>query len=203
MRRFAKEERVLRQLQDWGKKHLRMRTKVNYNFTLPADKAVNKNRNGEYRHHFITKDYEFVSDTAQHFSLGTYGETIKEWLNGIGHLISVFRERRAMREQLEKFLRDDVLYDRMEQVFYELAAQMLHLLSFCQYDRIANDKYREMIQKRIAKLLERAQTLLEYYGSYLSLQGSSAYADETIEIDRIQIAVESMQETLEQSRRAF
>lgn len=200
MRKFAKEEKALRQLQDWEKKHLRMHTKVNYNYALTADAALNNNRNDEYRKFFVTKEYEFVSETARRFPLGTHGETVKEWLHGICQQIEVFRERHAMRMQLDKMLRDDPLYDNMEQVFYTLAAQMLHLLNFFQYDRIGNDKYRAAMQKHIAKLMQRAEQLLEYYGSYLSLQGTAAaIPDDAPEIDRIQIAVESMQDALEQT----
>ena len=202
MRKFAKEEKTLRQLQDWERKHLRMHTKVNYNYALTADDAVRNNRNDEYRKLFVTKEYEFISDTSRHFALGQYGGTVRDWLHGIYQQIEVFRERHAMRMQLDKMLRDDPLYDNMEQVFYTLAAQMLHLLNFFQYDRIGNDKYRAAMQKHIAKLMQRTEQLLDCYGAYLSFQGTSAaLLDDSPEIERIQIAVESMQEALEQSRR--
>ena len=200
MQRFTKEEKTLRQLLEWGRKHLRMRTKVNYNFALTADDALNRNRNDEYRRCFVTNEYEYISDTARHFPLGEYGETVNGWLQSVRQLTEVFRERHDMRTQLEKLLRDDPLYDRMEAIFYDLAARMLHLLSFFQYDRIGNDRYREAMQSRIGNLLQRSGLLLDYYGSYLSFQSSSAYADDTDEIDHIQIAVEAMQEALEQSK---
>ncbi len=200
VQKFTKEEKTLRQLQDWGKKHIRMRTKVNYNFALTADEALNGNRNDEYRRYFITKEYEYISDTSRHFPLGEYGETVKEWMHSVSHLIEVFHERHDMRAQLDKLLRDDPLYDRMEEIFYTFAARILHLFCFFQYDRISNDQYRETMQKQIGKLIQRADLLLDYYGSYLSFQVSSAYTDDTDEIDHIQIAVEAMQEALEQSK---
>ncbi|MBR6107559.1 MAG: hypothetical protein IKQ39_06085 [Oscillospiraceae bacterium] len=202
MQKFAKEEKTLRQLQDWEKKHLRMHTKVNYNYALTADAALNSNRNDEYRKFFVTKEYEFVSETSRRFPLGRHGETVKEWLHGICQQIEVFRERHAMRGQLDRILRDDPLYDSMEQVFYTLAAQMLHLLNFFQYDRIANDKYRATMQKHIGRLMQRSEQILEYYGAYLTIQGTpAAVTDDAPELDRIQIAVESMQDALEQTRR--
>ena len=201
MRKFAKEEKTLRQLQDWERKHLRMHTKVNYNYALTADDAVRNNRNDEYRKLFVTKEYEFISDTSRHFALGQYGGTVRDWLHGFCHQIEVFRERHAMRGRLDRLLREDSLYDSMEQLFYTFSAQMLHLLDFCQYDRIANDEYRTAIQKHVDKLMQRTEQLLDCYGAYLSFQGTSAaLPDDSQEIERIQIAVESMQEALEQSR---
>ncbi len=200
MRKFTKEEKTLRQLQDWGKKHIRMRTKVNYNFALTADEALNGNRNDEYRRYFITKEYEYISDTSRHFPLGEYGETVRDWVLSIHRLAEVFRERHDMRAQLEKLLRDDPLYDRMEEIFYTFTARILHLLSFFQFDRIGNEQYRETMQNQIEKLMQRTELLLDYYGSYLSFQVSSAYTDDTDEIDHIRIAVEAMQEALEQSK---
>lgn len=200
MRKFAKEEKMLRQLLEWGKKHIRMRTKVNYNFALTADDALNGNRNDEYRRCFVTKEYEYISDTSRHFPLGEYGETVKEWMKRINHIAEVFHERHDMRAQLDKLLRDDPLYDRMEEIFYDLAAVLLHFLSFFQFDRIGNTHYRETMQDQINRLMQRADLLLDYYGSYLSFQATSAYSDDTDEIDHIQIAVDAMREAQEQSK---
>gem|GEM_PF-2726064 len=197
MRRFSKEEKMLRQILHWEKKHLRSHTKVNY--ALTVDLLKNDGLNTDYRRYILTKEYYFLSDTSRSFPLGNYGETVKGWLTEAGRLIEVFHERHAMRGRLEKTMREDSLYEQMEMVFYGIMAQFLHAVSFFQYDRIANNEYREAGGGQILRLLGRADKLLEYYGSYISLQGAAAFADPYDEITGIQIAVESMQEALRQA----
>ena len=194
MQKFSKEEKILRQIEIWEKKHLRSHTKVNYGLTF--DLIQHDDLNTEYRKLLVTKDYYYVSDTSRRFQLMGFGETVKSWLTEASRSITVFRERHAMRSRLSKEQRDDTLYDRMEQVYYGFMAQFLHAISFFQYDRIANEAYRTGADQKIKLILGKANALLEYYGSYLSLQGASAFVQPDDEIAGIRVAVESMQEAL-------
>ena len=101
-----------------------------------------------------------------------------------------------MRRKLDKVQRADSLYDQMEQVFYGVMTQFLQMISFFQYDRIADPVYREFGNTQIMRILAHAQQLLDYYGSYLTMQGTAGFTNSAEEIANIQIAVESMQETL-------
>lgn len=201
MRKYAKEEKLLRQIQGWEKKHLRSHTKVNY--ALTVDLLKTDSMDSDFRRCILSKEYTFVSDTSRTFSLGIYGETVKGWLSEACREIEIFRERRAMRGKLEKSQREDALYEQMEQVFYGLMAQFLHAVTFFQYDRIKDAVYREYGSGQIMRILERGQRLLEYYGSYLSLQGAAAFAEPYDEIAGIQLAVETMQEALRETRGAL
>lgn len=201
MRKYAKEEKLLRQIQNWEKKHLRCRTKVNY--ALTADLLKTDGLDSDFRRCILTKEYTFVSDTSRTFALGIFGETVKGWLSEACREIEIFHERHAMRGKLDKSQREDALYEQMEQVFYGLMAQFLHAVTFFQYDRIGNAVYREYGGGQIVRILERGQRLLEYYGSYLSLQGTAAFAEPYDEIGNIQVAVETMQEALRDSGADF
>lgn len=201
MRKYAKEEKLLRQIQGWEKKHLRSHTKVNY--ALTVDLLKNDGLDSDFRRCILSKEYTFISDTSRTFSLGIYGETVKGWLSEACREIEIFHERHAMRGKLEKSQREDALYEQMEQVFYGLMAQFLHAVTFFQYDRMQDAVYREYGSGQIMRILERGQRLLEYYGSYLSLQGAAAFAEPYDEIAGIQLAVETMQETLREARGDF
>lgn len=201
MGKNSKGEKTLRQIQHWEKKHLRSHTKVNY--ALTVDLLKNNGMDTDFRRYILTKEYTFVSDTARTFSLGSCGETVRGWIRSAVQEIEIFRERQAMRGRLDKALRADSLFDRMEQVFYGLMEQFLHAVSFFQYDRIADPVYREYGSAQIMRLLERGTKLLEYYGSYLSLQGAAAFAEPYDEIGSIQVAVEAMQDALRQSGTDF
>lgn len=201
MGKNSKGEKTLRQIQHWEKKHLRSHTKVNY--ALTVDLLKNNGMDTDFRRYILTKEYTFVSDTARTFSLGSCGETVRGWIRSAVQEIEIFRERQAMRGRLDKALRADSLFDRMEQVFYGLMEQFLHAVSFFQYDRIADPVYREYGSAQIMRLLERGTKLLEYYGSYLSLQGAAAFAEPYDEIGSIQVAVEAMQDALRQSGADF
>lgn len=194
MRKYAKEEKLLRQIQHWEKKHLRSHTKVNY--ALTVDLLKNEGLDPDFRRCILSKEYTFVSDTSRTFSLGIFGEHVREWLTEACREIEIFHERHAMRGKLDKMQREDALYEQMEQVFYGLMAQFLHAMTFFQYDRIGDPVYREYGGSQIKRILARGQRLLEYYGAYLSLQGAAAFADPYDEISSIQIAVETMQEML-------
>ncbi|MBR4200549.1 MAG: hypothetical protein IKQ91_04635 [Oscillospiraceae bacterium] len=198
MRRFSKEEKMLRQIQSWERKHLRTHTKVNY--ALTVDLLKNDGMDSDFRKYIITKEYTFVSDTSRTFSLGVFGETVKGWLTEACRKIEIFHERQALRGKLDKVQREDSLYYEMDTVFYGLMAQFLHAITFFQYDRITNPVYREYGSAQIQRILERCEKLLEYYGSYISLQGATAFAEPYDEISSIQIAVETMQETLRDSQ---
>ena len=196
MGKNSRGEKTLRQIQHWEKKHLRSHTKVNY--ALTVDLLKNNGMDTDFRRYILTKEYTFVSDTARTFSLGHFGETVKGWIRRAVQEIDIFHERQAMRGRLDKTQRADALFDRMEEVFYGLMAQFLHAVSFFQYDRIENPAYREYGGGQIMKILERGQQLLDYYGSYLTLQGSSAFAVPYDEIGGIRVAVEAMQDALRQ-----
>lgn len=90
----------------------------------------------------------------------------------------------------------------MEQVFYDLMAQFLHAVSFFQYDRIGNAEYRASGSEQIMRILVRGAQLLEYYGSYLTLQSAATFAEPYDEIGDIRIAVEAMQDALRQNGNA-
>lgn len=197
MRKYPKEEKILRQIQSWDKKHLRSHTKVNY--ALTVDLLKNDGMDSDFRRYILTKEYYYVSETSRTFALGNYGETVKSWFTQADHVIDVFHERHAMRSKLDKTLRDDELFEQMEQVFYGIMAQFLHAVRFFQYDRIENPAYREQGGGQITRLLNRAETLLEYYGSYLTLQGAAAFEEPFDEVSSIQIAVETMQDALRRS----
>ncbi|MCQ2417908.1 MAG: hypothetical protein MJ071_08900 [Oscillospiraceae bacterium] len=188
----SRDERILRQIQRWKQKHLRIRTKVNY--ALTADLLINDGMNSDFRKYIITKEYLYQSETSREFQLFQYGTLVEGWLNQACHLIDVFHERHDMRKKLERYLRDDVLYVQMEQVFYHLMAAFLQMIRFFQYDRITNEEYRESASGKITELMHKAEKLLEYYGSYIALQGASAYSNVSDEIGAIHLAVESMQD---------
>ena len=158
MRRFSKEEKMLRQIQGWERKHLRTHTKVNY--ALTVDLLKNDGLDSDFRKYIITKEYTFVSDTSRTFSLGVYGETVKGWLSEACQAIEIFHERQALRGKLDKLLREDSLYFQMDTVFYGLMAQFLPAITFFQYDRIQNPVYREYGSTQIERLLERSRKLL-------------------------------------------
>ena len=198
MRRFAKEEKSLRQLQEWQKKHLRMHSKVNYNYALTADAAINGNRNDEYRRTLVVKEFYYVSDTSRRFPLGKYGAVVEGWVLRSNHLIDVFRERHALRMKLRRELRDDLMFDQIEQTFYGIMVQLLHAYSFFQYDRIENDAYRNAGDAQITQLLDRCEQLLEHYGSYLSMQGAEIFAAPYDDVSSIQIAIETMEDALQE-----
>ena len=200
MQKYPKEEKVLRQILHWEKKHLRSRTKVNYGLT--ADLLLRGGMDSEYRRYLITKEYTYLSDTSRTFDLGPYGEIVKAWITEACRLITVFHERHALRSKLTKQFREDALYEKMEQLFYAFMAQFLHTVSFFQYDRIMNESYRTAGMRTVARILERARVLLEYYGTYLSVQGQSLFADVPDEIGNISLAVESMQQALRETRGA-
>ena len=193
MRRFGKEEKMLRQLYHWDKKHLRTRTKVNYALTLDQLKSDSMDPE-THRKCIVTKEFTFVSDTTRVFQLGIYGETVRMWLNRACKLIDVFHERHDMRGRLDKLFREDALYEHMEEIFYTLMGHFLHSINFFQYDRIANDAYRTQAGSKIEAILERADNLLGLYGSYLSLQGTSVYPDTAEDLIGIRDAVSAMQE---------
>ncbi|MBR6719071.1 MAG: hypothetical protein IKI77_12115 [Oscillospiraceae bacterium] len=197
MQKYPKEEKVLRQILGWEKKHLRSRTKVNY--ALTADLLKHDGLNTDFRRYLVTKEYSYRSDTSRTFDLGPYGETVLGWAKRACRQIEVFHERHALRSRLDKELREDGLYEKMEQVFYAIMAQYLHVVSFFQYDRILNAAYRDAGVRTVARILDRADQLLEYYGSYLSLQGASAFTEPFDEISGIQVAVEAMQDALRQT----
>lgn len=192
---------MLRQIQRWEKKHLRSHTKVNY--ALTVDLLKNDAMDSDFRRYILNKEYYYLSDTSRTFSLGVFGETVKGWLTQACREIEIFHERHAMRAKLEKSQREDSLYEQMEQVFYGIMSQFLHAVSFFQYDRITNEVYREQGGGQIERLLNRAERLLDYYGSYLSLQGAAAFAETYDEIGSIQIAVETMQDALRQTGMEF
>ena len=196
MGRNSKGEKTLRQIQHWEKKHLRSHTKVNY--ALTVDLLKNNGMDTDFRRYILTKEYTFVSDSSRTFSLGNFGETVKGWIRRGVQEIDIFHERQAMRRKLSKTQKADALFDQMEQVFYGLMAQFLHAVSFFQYDRIGNPAYREYGGGQITRILDRGQQLLDYYGSYLTLQGAAAFAEPFDEIGSIQVAVEAMQEALRQ-----
>ena len=198
MQRYPKEEKVLKQITVWEKKHLRSRTKVNYGLT--ADLLMHGGLDSEYRKYLITKEFTYLSDSARTFDLGPYGELVKAWITEACRLITVFRERHAMRSRLEKQFREDNLYEKMEQVFYAVMAQFLHTINFFQYDRIMNESYREAGTRTVARLLGKANMLLEYYGTYLSVQGQALFDGTGDEIAAISLAVQSMQDALRQTR---
>ena len=201
MGKNGRGEKTLRQIQHWERKHLRSHTKVNY--ALTVDLLKNNGMDTDFRRYILTKEYTFISDTARTFSLGNFGETVKGWLHSAMQEIEIFHERQAMRGKLDKTLRADSLFDQMEQVFYGLMAQFLHAVSFFQYDRIGNAVYREYGSAQIKRILDRGTQLLEYYGSYLSMQGAAAFAEPIDEIGNIKIAVESMQEALRETGTAL
>ena len=194
MSKNSRGEKVLRQIQHWEKKHLRSHTKVNY--ALTVDLLKNNGMDTDFRRYILTKEYTFVSDTARTFSLGVFGETVKEWCRRAVQETEIFHERQAMRGRLDKVQRADSLFDRMEDVFYGLMAQFLHAVSFFQYDRIENPAYREYGGGQITRILDRGQQLLDYYGSYLTMQGTAVFAEPYDEIGNIRVAVEAMQEAL-------
>lgn len=196
MGRNSKGEKTLRQIQHWEKKHLRSHTKVNY--ALTVDLLKNNGMDTDFRRYILTKEYTFVSDSSRTFSLGNFGETVKGWIRRGVQEIDIFHERQAMRGKLSKTQKADALFYQMEQVFYGLMAQFLHAVSFFQYDRIGNPAYREYGGGQITRILDRGQQLLDYYGSYLTLQGAAAFAEPFDEIGSIQVAVEAMQEALRQ-----
>ncbi|MBR5362156.1 MAG: hypothetical protein IK134_02365 [Oscillospiraceae bacterium] len=197
MGKNSKGEKTLRQIQHWEKKHLRSHTKVNY--ALTVDLLKNNGMDTDFRRYILTKEYTFVSDSARTFSLGNFGETVKGWIRRCVQEIDIFHERQAMRGKLSKTQKADTLFDQMEQVFYDLMAQFLHAVSFFQYDRIGNPTYREYDGGQITRILDRGQQLLDYYGSYLTMQGAAAFAEPFDEIGSIQVAVEAMQEALRQA----
>ena len=198
MQKYPKEEQVLKQIMNWEKKDLRSRTKVNYGLT--ADLLLHGGMDSEYRKYLITKEYMYLSDTARSFDLGPFGEIVKAWSTEACRQITVFHERHAMRAKLEKQFREDSLYEKMEQLFYAYMAQFLHAVTFFQYDRIKNESYRQAGMRTVARILGQAQMLLEHYGTYLSVQGQTLFADMQDEIGSISLAVESMQEALRQTR---
>lgn len=197
MQRYPKEEKVLKQILHWEKKHLRIRTKVNYGLTV--DLLKNNGMDSEYRKYLITKEFTYLSDSARTFDLGPYGETVRGWVTEACRMITVFRERHEMRSRLEKQFREDNLYEKMEQVFYAVMAQFLHTVSFFQYDRIMNESYREAGIRTVARILEHGRLLLEYYGTYLSVQGQAVFSETADEIGSISVAVQAMQDALRQT----
>lgn len=194
MSKNSKGEKILRQIENWEKKHLKSHTKVNYALTL--DLLKNNDLDSEYRRCLLIKEYTFVSDTARTFPLGVFGENVKNWTTKAIQEIEIFHERQAMRRRLDKTQRADTLYDQMEQLFYDLMAQFLHAVSFFQYDRIDNAEYRAAGNAQILRILARGVQLLEYYGSYLSLQSAATFTETYDEIGDIRIAVEAMQDAL-------
>ncbi len=197
MSKNSKGEKILRQIENWEKKHLKSHTKVNYALTL--DLLKNNDLDSEYRRCLLIKEYTFVSDTARTFPLGVFGENVKNWTTKAIQEIEIFHERQAMRRRLDKTQRADTLYDQMEQLFYDLMAQFLHAVSFFQYDRIDNAEYRAAGNAQILRILARGVQLLEYYGSYLSLQSAATFTETYDEIGDIRIAVEAMQDALRQN----
>jgi len=187
---------MLRQIEHWDKRHLRTRTRVNYALTIDQLKSDSMDPNS-HKKCIVTKEFTFVSDTTRVFQLGIYGELVRKWIEQACRLIVVFHERHDMRGRLERFFREDSLYERMEEIFYSLMAQFLHSVNFFQYDRIENDEYRNSAGGRIAHILERADNLLGLYGSYLSVQGSSVYADTAEDLIGIREAVSAMQEVFQ------
>lgn len=200
MQKYPKEEKVLKQIMHWEKKHLRSRTKVNYGLTV--DLLKNNGLDSEYRKYLITKEFTYLSDSARTFDLGPYGETVRSWIMEACKMITVFHERHDMRSRLEKQFRDDNLYEKMEQVFYAVMAQFLHTVNFFQYDRIMNESYREAGIRTIAHILARGKMLLEYYGTYLAVQGQAVFPETADEIGSIAVAVQAMQDALRQTRGA-
>ena len=198
MQKYPKEEKMLRQIQSWERKHLRSRTRVNY--ALTVDLLKNNGMDSDFRKYIVTKEFSYVSDTSRVFELGPYGETVKEWITGACSLIDIFHERHAMRGKMEKELREDSLYEQMEQLFYALMARFLHTVSFFQYDRIAQESYRNAGVRLIRRIQAEAQKLLDYYGAYLSLQNAASFSEPYDEVSSIQLAVESMQEALRQTK---
>lgn len=200
MGKNSKGEKILRQIEHWEKKHLKSHTKVNYALTI--DLLKNNDMDSEYRRCLLIKEYTFVSDTARTFPLGVFGETVKEWTSKALREIEIFHERQALRRKLDKIQRADALFDQMEQVFYDLMAQFLQAVSFFQYDRIGNAEYRASGSEQIMRILVRGAQLLEYYGSYLTLQSAATFAEPYDEIGDIRIAVEAMQDALRQNGNA-
>ena len=193
MRRFAKEEKMLRDIVNWDKKHLRTRTKVNYDQTIDRLMA-DKPETDSHRKYIVTKEYLFRSDTSRVFQLGIHGETVRGWLERACRLIVVFHERHDMRSRLEKLFREDALYDHMEEIFYHIMAHFLHFINFFQYDRIENQDYRTAAGAQLERMLDQADHLLEMYGSYLSLQGTAVFPDTAEDLTAIRDAVSAMQE---------
>ncbi len=197
MSKNSRGEKTLRQIEHWEKKHLRSHTKVNY--ALSLDLLKTGDLDSDYRRCLLIREYTFVSDSARTFPLGTFGETVKDWTDKAAREIEIFHERQAMRGKLDKIQRADSLFDQMEQLFYDLMSQFLHAVSFFQYDRINNEAYREAGTGQIMRILVRGAQLLEYYGSYLSLQSAAAFSEPVDEIGNIRIAVEAMQDALRQT----
>ena len=193
MRRFPKEEKMLKEILHWDKKHLRTRTKVNYALTIDQLRSDRIDPDS-HRKYIVTKEFLFRSDTSRSFQLGVYGEMVRDWVNRACKMIDVFHERHDMRGRLHKIFREDSLYEHMEELFYTVMAQFLHSVNFFQYDRIDNEEYRTQAGGMIESLLMRADNLLALYGSYLSLQGTSVYPDTAADLAGIRNAVAAMQE---------
>jgi len=201
MGKNRKGEKILKQLRTWEADHLRLSTRVRY---------VSPDRNNNDAPGFsgmprciVFREYEFISDSKKRFALGEHGEAVAEWIQQINREIDIFYDRQAMRSRLNKSLRKDTVYDRMEQLFYSLGEQAYHLLCFFQYDRIADDQYREAMQKQIGTLMTQLDNVLDYYSSYLDILGTSVSMANDEEIDQIRIAVESMKDALETAQTAF
>lgn len=197
MGKNSRGEKTLRQIEHWEKKHLRTHTKVNYGLTI--DLLKNSELASDYRRCLLEKEYTYVSDSSSTFPLGLFGKTVCEWLEKAEREIEIFHERQSMRGKLDKTQRSDSLFDQMEQIFYDLMAQFLHAVSFFQYDRISNAAYSEAGSRQIMRILVSGAQLLEYYGSYLTLQTASAFSEPYDEIGSVKIAVEAMQEALRQT----
>ena len=87
MGKNGRGEKTLRQIQHWEKRHLRSHTKVNY--ALTVDLLKNNGMDSDFRRYILSKEYTFVSDSARTFSLGVFGETVKNWLQNAEQQINI------------------------------------------------------------------------------------------------------------------
>ena len=115
MQKYPKEEKMLRQIQNWERKHLRSRTRVNY--ALTVDLLKSNGLDSDFRKYILTKEYSYVSDTSHVFELGIYGETVRKWITEACRLIDIFHERHALRGKMDKHLREDGSMSRWNSFF--------------------------------------------------------------------------------------
>lgn len=100
---------------------------------------------------------------------------VKDLFRAINEQTEQFEQRLKQRRRLEKQLRDDPLFDRMEDLYYTLTTQILQTLTVCSFECLKDTTYQP--RRVLQELMERNQNLLRYYSDYLFALTQATFRD--------------------------
>lgn len=123
---------------------------------------------------------------------------VKDLFNVIREQSAQFEQRQKQRHKLGKQLRDDPLFDRIEDLYYTLATQMLQTLAVCSFECLKDTTYQP--RRVLQDLMERNQALLRYYSDYLFALTQATFRDTQQDREMIAQTVQAMADVVRQQQ---